>query len=461
VNISSLLTYAKHLAQATPNRSRNPVVPPASTRSQASNPTVDELPPNHVFINSGARDIHGGWVPLSTAKSVAKNYHDLPTFVRRMFLSDNLADKFPSPIPSVRQKLMAAREKDKTFGKPFAKPSSLSAHDLLVPSGSAIATPISTTTAASPAARGAAHVVNGSGGAYPLSPVAMLSNANALAGKTPTMSAQSLLSLLSQSKGWAANLVKTPLEPEPLMPEEEAMFKALVKSPPRPKANVKAGAEDSDDEEGEDMSVDDQEEEAVREVVDLVSDDDEDEDQEKQQAPKRNLRSLGKKTEETLPARRSMRHVRTISSSSSELTVSESESSASPPSLDSRPALKGKSTNLPKVSAAVQATRIRKGSEALVKIIKVDEPAPIGKPRRSGRVSKGDKQNAPTAAAPVTPTAPVPAASAKSKSSSASTVANGKPKRGGEKDKELDNDAPITTRAGTLKNQKRILRARP
>jgi hypothetical protein len=177
--------------------------------------------------------------------------------------------------------------------------------------------------------------------------------------------------------------------------------------------------------------------------------------------PKRNLRSLGKKTEEPLPARRSMRHVRTISSSSSELTVSESESSAPPPSLDSRPALKGKSTNLPKVSTAVQGTRTRRGTEALVKIIKVDEPAPVDKPRRSGRVSKGDKQNAPTTAVPVTPTTPVPAASAKSKSSSASTVTNGKPKRSGEKDKELDNDAPITTRAGALKNQKRVLRSRP
>lgn len=477
VNISSLLKYAKYLSQTTTIRPR---IGGASglTRDLPPSPALDELPPNHVMITSGARDINGGWVPLSTAKSVAKNYHDLPTFVRRIFLSETLAEKFPEPVLAAKRLLVAVTEREKRanayppFGKAFEKPESLSASDLHTGPGSpqtpmAMAIPMPTPTPTSTRHAPSHSSTLSSAGPSALSPDAVLSTANEMACKEQ-YNPQSLLSLLAQSRTWATGLVKTPTEPEPLAPEEEEMFKTLLKSPPRSKSEGAIGRETIDlgtgDEEKERMNVDDkeeeaEEEEAVREVVDIGSEQ-EGEEEEAEGEDMRDLtmtlrsrtRTLEKKTEVNLPPRRSLRgRPRSLSSSSSELTVSESESSASPPSLDSRPVLKGKSTNIPRVSMPVKNVRGRRntGSEPIVKIIKVDEPK-LPKPRRSERMAKGDKPEPASSAIPVVPRG-------KTFAPAASSL---KPKRTDKEKEKEQASSSVTTRAGALKTQKRALRSR-
>ncbi|PVF98931.1 hypothetical protein CPB86DRAFT_336769 [Serendipita vermifera] len=463
INISSLIIYGRFVAQAATGRSRaqsNAAAPASQSTILPAPPTADELPPNHIMINSGARAINGGWVSLSVARSVAKNYHDLPTFVRRMFLSEGLADKFPEPIPYVKSLLASRRQQGEpgmnAFGKPFAKPSSLSAHELLAgPSATAAAAPgspaaiVAAATAAgmgalseanplSPAVRrpGGPIGANPSGLAvsrsYPLSPVAALSNVNAIFGKAHP-SEPSLLSLataLAPAKGWTAALGRTQPEPEePLKPEEEEMLKAILKSPPRKSYTSPAVITADNDSDGDaEMSVDeDEEQEVVREVVDIGSEAEQEEERQveakvpetKATAPKRqqqqrapNTRSKDQKKSPVVsvppvptpaPApRRSLRRMQSISSLSSELTVSESESSAPPPSLDRRPALKGKSTNIQQPVSPVEPNGKKKGSNvtlplrrnatepARVKIIEVDEPTVFQKPRRSERMAKNE-----------------------------------------------------------------------
>ncbi|KAG8785788.1 hypothetical protein FRC16_001878, partial [Serendipita sp. 398] len=147
-----------------------------------------------------------------------------------------------------------------------------------------------------------------------------------------------------------------------------------------------------------------EEEEVVRSVVDIRS------DMEQEEPKQRVTRSANRKSQGPPPppanpdltrrrrnstaassTRRSLRHARSVSSMSSELTVSESESSASPPSLDSRPALKGKSTNHPNVppSDSLDATNDEK------KVIVVGSRGRVrgrGRPRY-GRLAVGRNQN--------------------------------------------------------------------
>lgn len=435
-----------------------------------------------------------------------KNYHDLPPFIRRVFLSDSLADKFPSPIAQVRKLLVACREKtDPPFGKPFGKSDTLSVHELLAGGHSsngnasgASATVIADAkgpamtrgvplTLTMTSSTNAGSTVN-SGGllppSFPLSPVAALSSAHAQLAKsaqhTAAHSMQSLMALASPSplssfSGWniGVGLGKSLLEREeaPLQPEEEEMLNAILKTPP--KASVRptpaaAPAEDADEE----MSVDEKEEEAVREVVVIESDKEEDEEEEDtaQVAPSK------QQTKPTVTPRRSLRRMRSISSISSDLTVSESESSAPPPSLDSRPALKGKSTNKPPALTTINGNgRRRRGennsSVALparsepetakrIKIIEVDEPAELVKPRRSIRTAKADPvEPAPAPPAPRQKTAkaaPAPVPEVK-----AAPVA--KPRRSTFSEKEVEKDGPVLTRAGAAaaqKNAKRTLRSR-
>lgn len=435
VNISTIMSLAQHLAQATATRFRsNSSATNASTSGTSAvastalptPPPAEELPPNHVYINSGARVIHGGWVSLSTARSVVKNYHDLPAYIRRVFLADQLAEKFPEPIRHVKAILtarQASKQQQVGFGKPFANPSSLSAHELLVSvtlpprttprsaaeaganlplaaSGVVVPTPSAPTTMT---ARGAplalktkaAAAAAAARASFPLSPIDAVTNANVQLGRVnangvhhgAAIAQQNIMSLTDpmgeHDKPWTTLLGKTMVEPkeeEPLKPEEEEILKAILKSPPRSQVLPKDVEEEGDSQE---MCVDDEleEEEVARGVVDLSSDverEDKDvggqeaeEEQEEEEEPtiRMSTRSARKRASESAPPkqvsqtpsapsapaaekttrRRNLRHVQSVSSVSSELTVSESESSAPPPSLDSRPALKGKSTNHPLV----------------------------------------------------------------------------------------------------------------
>ena len=530
VNISSIITYAKYLALATPagaSRSRSSTNPSTAKPSLPPPPTADELPPHHVFLTSGARELHGGWVPLSTARALVKNYHDLPAFIRRVFLSDTLANKFPAPIAHVRKLLVECRANADypPFGKPFGNPDTLSARDLLaggnasssasVGNGNSVVSTTVITDAKGPsAARGiplslkmTASNPNANVGtgvapphSYPLSPVAALSSANAQRAKAAALnSMQSLMTLtnpnpLSSFSGWniGVGFGKVVMEREeaPLQPEEEEMLNAILKTPP--KASVRptpptaprapSSAFSSDD---ESMSVDEkEEEEAVREVVDVRSDEEEEEEPAKKTPASKHV-----------APRRSLRRMRSISSISSDLTVSESESSAPPPSLDSRPALKGKSINQqarssPAVAALITvngngpSTRTRRApvapSVALpsrsepettkrVKIIEMDEPSDLVKPRRSIRTAKADPIEVALTPAPVAPTpAPAPAprqskATKPAPAPEAKAAPATKPRRSTVTEKEVEKDGPVLTRAGAAaaqKNAKRTLRSR-
>jgi hypothetical protein len=267
----------------------------------------------------------------------------------------------------------------------------------------------------------------------------------------------------------------------PLKPEEEEMLNAILKTPPKGKTGGKSrGALEED----EGMSVDEKEEEkVVREVVDIGSE--EGEEEERVDDTVKLGRTLAKKVVPTVlpppPPRRSLRRERSISSISSELTVSESESSAPPPSLDSRPALKGKSTNnQPATPTTVNNGRRRRGNITAaaaasvplparsepdtakrVKIIQVDEPVDIGKPRRSIRTAKSDP--APTPAPSRASKATQAASDAKSSGGGGDKVVASKPRRSTVVEKEVDKDGPVLTRAGAAaaqKNAKRTLRSR-
>ena len=549
VNISSIITYAKYLSQTAPtSRSRSQITAPNVRPPLPPAPTADELPPNHIFISSGARVINGGWVPLSTARALVKNYHDLPPFIRRVFLSDSLAEKFPPPIPYVRNMLVGCREKlhgpVPAFGKPFAKPQSLSAHELLVSSGGvgpgvgasgvlASTTVITDVKGPVTASRGGPLSLNMSAAgflptSYPLSPVAALSSANALRAKAAQHSSansmQSLMALsanpLSSSlNGWSLGFTKAPVErtETPLEPEEEAMLNAILKTPPKAQTDVKSvakGSQEGEEEEGEGMNVDEEEEEEVaREVVDIGSEEETKQIDKVEDTVKPGKRSVPPKRKPAVVAsmpstaptsapapRRSLRRIRSISSISSELTVSESESSASPPSLDSRPVPKGKSSKesaAPALAAltAVNGRRKRGNAAAAavitgtasvplparlgpdstkkVKIVHVDEPTEIGKPRRSIRTAKTEPAPAP---APVpSATGPTPRASKANQAAADAKSSGGggggekaaavqpKPRRSTAVEKEVERDGPVLTRAGAAaaqRNAKRTLRSR-
>jgi hypothetical protein len=166
------------------------------------------------------------------------------------------------------------------------------------------------------------------------------------------------------------------VEPEPpLKPEEEEILKAILKSPPRVKSmpkqcskgtanrGSKATTEDELSEEDE-MNIDhedpdqEEEEEVAREVVDIGSDMEADSDEERpsktssraQPQPQPQSQSNRRENKREAikvdsPPMRTIRRMRSISSISSDLTISDSESSAPPPSLDSRPAPKGRPSN--------------------------------------------------------------------------------------------------------------------
>ncbi|KIM28997.1 hypothetical protein M408DRAFT_8415 [Serendipita vermifera MAFF 305830] len=550
VNISSIITYAKYLALATPagaSRSRSSTNPASTAKPTIPPPpTADELPRNHVFVNSGARELHGGWVSLSRARALVKNYHDLPPFIRRVFLSDGLADKFPGPIAHVRKLLVGCQDKaDAPFGKPFGKVDTLSAHDLLAGAAGAttVASPSPGTTAviadgkvshrgiqltldmAASAAVAAAAVITPANASaippasYPLSPVAALSSAHAQRAKAAS-SMQSLLALttspqnpLSTFTGWNLGVSlggKTVLEREeaPLQPEEEEMLNAILKTPPKAStrptptsatasATLASAHQTASDTEDEEMSVDErEEEEAVREAVDIGSDEEEEEDT-VQVARSTRQQTQQQQTKQVIAPRRSLRRMRSISSISSELTVSESESSAPPPSLDSRPPVKGKKqvNNPPAPTPAANVSGRKRRSESnattsvplparraepepttnkRVKIIEVDEPADIVKPRRSIRTAKGGEPVEPTPAPAPTP----PARSTKTAAAAATSapevkatppVATSKPRRstGTVVEKPVEKEGPVLTRAGAAaaaaaaqKNVKRTLRSR-
>ncbi|KAG8815224.1 hypothetical protein FRC17_000783 [Serendipita sp. 399] len=471
VNISSIITLSKYLAHTTSARFRTAAMSPIATTPNSAlalpvPPTADELPPNHFFVDSGAKAIHGAWIPLGVARSVVKNYHDLPSYVRRLFLSETLADKYPEPVKEVKSMITILRSKalqngvpgSSGFGKPFANPSSLSARELLVNDQDStmpapeVMTNVSVVSGESRVGTGAGGHVHASGSGtgrnsagtpltlktkgaaaaaiatgaprsgaiVPLSPIVAVANANALLVRDPAPSNfhlhglvhngsnhQSLMSAMGIEKTWTAMLGKVlteQREEEPLKPEEEEMLKAILKRPPRNKASSKRvpAAEEDDEDEAEEeeeaevveMSVDkaeqeegeeeeeeeeeteekveeeqEEEEEVARSVVDIGSDMEQEEGDEEEEPTLHMTRSVSRKSQGSsapkpnpdpkrqqrnsvavpTTTRRSVRHTRSISSISSELTVSESESSASPPSLDSRPALKGKSTNHPSV----------------------------------------------------------------------------------------------------------------
>ena len=375
VNVTTLMQYCSYVT----SKAQDGRLPPPPVRA--------DLPAQAVFVESSSPLIHGAWAPLGVARSVARA-HDTVPWIKRTFLGDTLADKFPaSTVTEAKACLAHEVPASAGFGAPFARPSVLSADELKPPR-----VPLGMRT----------HSL----GTVPLTPLDLLPKAELFASfnnppstpvSKPTLLSRSMVTHVSingeatfphcvQIKG--EHLGPDPIA-EPLKPEEEELLRAiLVTSPAKKEVENDDEMGDEQDEQDE-AKVKDREGEHEERDSDISDqedamdvDEEEGEEQEEQEeeeeeedaeesAPARSTRS---KTRAALPAptTRSRRAVSPASTCSS-LTDSEPVPTPVPVRKVGRPS----KATIAERKAAKEKEKAGKGAES-------DEESTH--PRRSGRM---------------------------------------------------------------------------
>ena len=374
VNVTTLMQYCSYVT----SKAQDGRLPPPPPRA--------DLPPQTVFVESSSPLIHGAWAPLGVARSVARA-HDTVPWIKRTFLGDTLADKFAaSTVAEAKACLAHEVPAGAGLGAPFARPSVLSADELLPP-------------------RAPLGMRTYSHRTVPLTPLDLLPKAELFASfnnsnnnnpSTPISSKPTILprSMVApacptgeatfphcvQIKG--EHLGPDPIA-EPLKPEEEELLREILVTSPAKKVETEEMEEleleeQAADEEQEESGSDKPDEEDTMEVDEEGGGEEEDQEEEEDEAEDESVpaRSTRSKTRATLPPPPITRSRRAVSPASTTSTLSDSSEPAPMP-VPARKVGRPSKATIAERKAAKEKAKAEKGAES------DDESC---QPRRSNRM---------------------------------------------------------------------------